>query len=142
MTLAEMVQAELQRTGRTQRSVTLEVGLSPQTIANVIHGSRPDFMTLCRLSRFLQEPLAVLLQVSGLAPWLDIEQEQVLQPMVDDWPTLEIVRIVRRLTREQRKRILRLLQLWLDDQRGDASLSVIGGDRAMADEGPFVLGGS
>lgn len=123
MTLAEMLQAELRRTRRTQRSVALEVGLSPQTIANMLRGTRPELPTLSKLSRFLQEPLAVLLQASGLAPWLDIEQEQVLEPMVDDWPTLQILRIVRRLSREQRKRILQLLQLWLDDRHDGTPMS-------------------
>ena len=132
MTLAERLVGELQRTGRTQRQVALELGLSPQTIANVLHGMRPDMHTLYKLSRFLQEPYGVLLQISGIAPWLDLEQEQAVQQMVEDWPTLQILRLVRELPRERRQRLLQLIQLWLEDLTEEANTT---GLPASADSG-------
>jgi lambda repressor-like predicted transcriptional regulator len=44
-----MLAPELERSGRSRRSVALEIGLSPQTLNNLVKGRRPDFETLCRV---------------------------------------------------------------------------------------------
>ena len=111
MTLGELVREELRRQRRSQRSLALEIGVSPMTVGNVLKGSQPDLTTIYKLSRFLHEPIGILIQAAGIAPWLDSGAEQTVLPMVDDWPTLKVLHLMRGFTKERRRRVLRIVEL-------------------------------
>lgn len=116
MTLAEMLVSELSRRRCTQRSLALQIGVSPQTIANVLRGSRPDLSTVYKLSQVLDEPLGVLLQVAGLAPWIDLNRDRGIVPMVDDWPTLKVLQMMRSFPKTRKRRALQMLELLAEDE--------------------------
>src|SRR5579872_4294816 len=91
--LAELVAAELRRRGRSRRWLARQVGVSPQTINEVVCGRRPGLTTLRKLSNFLGEPLPVLLQIAGLAPETNFVIPEGVVPVSRDWPTLKTLRI-------------------------------------------------
>jgi transcriptional regulator with XRE-family HTH domain len=116
--LAEMVASQLEKTGMTQRAVALQIGVSPQTIANILKGARPDFSTLQKLSQFLGEPVGLLAKIAGLAPSIDLETERLVSSLGDDWATLKMLNIMRRLPGDKRKRLLQAVELILEDGNG------------------------
>jgi transcriptional regulator with XRE-family HTH domain len=119
MTLAEMLALELERTGRSCRSVALEIGLSPQTLNNLVKGRRPDFETLCRVGRFIHEPLGLLMVAAGLTPAIDLEAERAADSLLgDDWCTVQLVRLMRRMSHEHRKRLVQLVELFVEPEGG------------------------
>jgi len=117
VTLAEMVSQHLQQTGRSQRWLAREMGVSPMTITNLLRGGRPDVQTLEKLARLLDRPLSVLLQVVGLlAPAADPNEEELLKLLGEDWETLELVNILRRLRKPERERVLQLVKVHLGEK--------------------------
>jgi len=102
----------------TQRAVALQIGVSPQTIANILKGARPDFSTLQKLSQFLGEPVGLLAKIAGLAPSIDLETERLVSSLGDDWATLKMLNIMRRLPGDKRKRLLQAVELILEDGNG------------------------
>lgn len=117
VTLAEMVSQHLQQTGRSQRWLAREMGVSPMTITNILRGGKPDVQTLEKLARLLDRPLSVLLQVVGLlAPTADPSEEELLKLLGDDWETLELVNILRRLHKPERERVLHLVKVHLGEK--------------------------
>jgi transcriptional regulator with XRE-family HTH domain len=115
--LAEMLAAQLEKTGMTQRAVALQIGVSPQTIANILKGARPDVSTLHKLSQFLGEPVGLLMKLVGLTPSIDLDEEQLVSTLGDDWSTLKMLGIMRKLPKDRRKRLLQLAEIFVDDQR-------------------------
>jgi len=116
ISLAEMVAGQLKQTGRSQRWLAREMGVSPMTITNILRGGRPDVQTLEKLTGFLDRSLSVLLQVTGLTPAADPNEEELLKLLGDDWDTLELVNILRRLPKPERERVLQLVKVHLGEQ--------------------------
>lgn len=115
--LADMLAAQLEKTGMTQRAVALQIGVSPQTIANILKGARPDVTTLQKLSQFLGEPVGLLMKLVGLTPSIDLDEEQLVSTLGDDWATLKMLGMMRKLPKERRKRLLQLAEIFVEDQR-------------------------
>jgi len=74
-----------------------EIGVSAQTVTNMLRGLRPDLATLEKVSRFLNVPVSALMGATGLAPRTDFAQAELVKVLGDDLSTLEIVNLVRRL---------------------------------------------
>ena len=113
--LSQILATRLEEAGMTQRAVALQIGVSPQTIANVLKGARPDVTTLHKLSQFLGEPIGLLMKMAGVAPSVDLEAEQLVSSLGDDWATLKMLSIMRRLPRERRKRVLQMIEIYAED---------------------------
>ncbi|MDE3075290.1 MAG: helix-turn-helix transcriptional regulator [Chloroflexota bacterium] len=114
--LADMIDAELHRRRRSRRWLAREIGVASQTINNVVNGSRPDVSTLCKLSQFLGEPMGLLMQLARLAPGIDLGPDQFVAPHANDWPTLQVLRLVGNLPYPSRKRLLQMIELWVEDR--------------------------
>ena len=115
ITLADMVSTRLKETGRSQRWLAREIGVSPQTVTNIIRGIRPDMATVERLAGFLNVPVSSLMRATGLAPKVDFAQEELVKVLGDDLSTLEIVNLVRRLPEREKRRAYRLLKIHLGE---------------------------
>ena len=126
MTLADMLLSELKRARRTRRSVALQIGLSPQTVNNIAKGARPDLLTLCKLSQFIHEPLGLLMRAAGLVAAVDLAAEQNANTLLgDDWCTVQTVRLMRSLSKEERQRLFRIAELLVGEQASQAGNHVL-----------------
>ena len=112
MTLAEIVSVELNRTGHSRRWLARKIGVSPQTINNLVNGLRPDLVTVWKLSQFLREPIGLLLNAASLATSMEITDDRVVT-VADDWPTTRTLRLLRALPHEDRMRVLRIVELFM-----------------------------
>ena len=113
--LAEMLAAQLEQTGLTQHAVAVRIGVSPQTIANILKGTRPDVRTLHKLSQFLGEPVGLLMKAAGLTPSIDLDEEQLVSTLGDDWATLKMLSIMRKLPKDRRRRLLQMAEIFTED---------------------------
>ncbi len=135
--LGEMVAVELRRRGRSRRWLARQIGVSPQTINEVVCGRRPGLTTLRKLSNFLGEPLPVLLQIAGLAPATDFVMPDGVLPAAGDWPTFKTLRIMHGLPLPTKRRLLRVIEVWLEDRSID-----VGTPRRGKMQGRYVDGTS
>ena len=115
VTLADMVSTRLKETGWSQRWLAREIGVSPQTVTNILRGIRPDMATLERLAGFVNVPVSSLMRATGLVPKVDFAQEELVKVLGDDLSTLEIVNLVRRLPEREKRRAYRLLKIHLGE---------------------------
>jgi len=113
MILAEIVSVELSRTGHSRRWLARKIGVSPQTVNNMVNGMRPDLVTVWKLSQFLREPIGLLLNAAGITPSIDTSDERVVT-LADDWATVKAVSIMRSLSADHRRRILQLVELFVE----------------------------
>ena len=114
--LADMIQNELPRRGRSVRWLAHQIGVSPQTANNLGHGIRPHLTTLCKLSPFLEQPPSSLIRLTGLAPQDQFGPEEDCDCLTGDWPSSRVLGVMRQLPYEGRKRILRLVELFAEGQ--------------------------
>ena len=111
MALADMVSARLEETGQLRRWLAREIGVSPQTINNLLKGMRPDVATLEKLAKFLDQPLNLLLRLVGMVPAEHREEKEVERLFGDDWAVFEMINLMRGLNPEEKKRLLQIAKL-------------------------------
>ena len=112
--LGELVSVRLREMGHSQRWLAREIGVSAQTINNLVRGSgRPDVVTLEKLSGFLDQRLPVLLRLVGLARDEDVVDDQIDRAVGGDWAMLEMLRLMRGLYPEEKKRLVRVARVHL-----------------------------
>ena len=111
--LAELTSLRLQEMGQSRRWLAREIGVSPQTINNLVNGWRPDVVTLVKLSPFLGQRLPVLLRLVGLAHDEDIGEEEMDRVFGGDWAMLEMVRLIPGLQPAEKKRLVQITRLRL-----------------------------
>jgi hypothetical protein len=69
--------------------------------------------------RFIHEPVGLLMVAAGMAPAVDLEAERAADSLLgDDWCTVQLVRLMRRMSHEQRKRLVQLVELFVEPERG------------------------
>ena len=111
--LAELVSVRLHESGHSQRWLAREIGVSAQTISNLVRGGRPDVVTLEKLSPFLDQRLPVLLRLVGLARDEDVADDQIDRVVGGDWAMLEMLRLMRGLPPAEKKRLVQIARLHL-----------------------------
>jgi len=112
MALAELVSERLKETGHTRKWLADEIGVSPQTITNLLSGIRPDIATLEKLSRFLEEPMTKLLQLLGVLPTEHAEEEELVRILGDDWRLMEMVTLMKGMNAEEKQKLLEVARLF------------------------------
>ncbi len=117
MALAELVSERLRESGHTRKWLAQEIGVSPQTITNVLSGVRPDISTLEKLSKFLGEPMTKLLQLLGVLPTEHAEEEELVRILGDDWRVMEMVTLMQGMNPEEKQRLLEVARLFPKSNR-------------------------
>ena len=113
MVLAKMVSTRLRETGHSQRWLAQEIGVSPQTINNVLRGVQPQVETLEKLSHFLEQPLAALLHLVGVIQSKQLDKEELARLVGNDLSIFEMVSLIQALSAEDRDRVLQLVKVHL-----------------------------
>lgn len=106
-----MVATRLRESGQSNRWLAKEIGVSAQTINNVVNGQRPDVATLEKLAQFLDQPLNVLLRLVGMVPAEHREEREIERLFGDDWAAFEMINLMRGLNAEEKQRLLQIAKL-------------------------------
>lgn len=112
MALADLVGERLRESGHTRKWLAKEIGVSPQTITNVLSGIRPDVVTIEKLSRFLNEPMSKLLQLVGVLPADHLEEEEMVRILGDDWRLMEMITLMKGMTADEKQKLLEIARLF------------------------------
>jgi transcriptional regulator with XRE-family HTH domain len=111
--LAALVADRLQEMDRSRRWLAERIGVSPQTINNLMHGGRPDVVTLSKLAVWLDRPLPALLRLVGLSQASDVPEGELDWLAGEDWTLLEMVNLMRPLSLDQKTRLLKIAKLFV-----------------------------
>ena len=111
--LAALVADRLQDVNKSRRWLADHIGVSPQTINNLMHGGRPDVVTLSKLSAWLDRPLPVLLRLVGLSQTTEAPEGELDWLAGEDWTLVEMVNLMRPLSLEQKTRLLKIAKLFV-----------------------------